>query len=164
MIPQQRVWVWILVREQILHAAWRERKRKREKDRKREKERKRERWGERRGREGGRKKESEVEGGNLVGLSPNLCHLMLSPGRQRQNWMKFHVGQPVGVTDLLDVGWWGRAPHICVRSAVSMTEVWEQRKHTGEMCFPCTILKRQDIGRRLASLTVSRGREGRRSC
>ena len=50
-----------------------------------------------------------------MGLSPNLCHLMLSPGRQCQNWMKFHVGQPVGVTNLLDVEWWGRAPHIWCR-------------------------------------------------
>ena len=31
---------------------------------------------------GGRKKESGVEGGSIVGLGPNLWHLMLSPGRQ----------------------------------------------------------------------------------
>ena len=84
----------------------------REKEKERQKEREKGRKKERRGREGGRKKESGVEGGSLVGLGPNLWHLMLSSGRQCQNWMKFHVGQPAGVTDLLDVGRWGRAPHI----------------------------------------------------
>ena len=89
----------------MLHGE-RERKTERERERKKEREK-----GEG-GREGRRKKERGVDRGSLVGLSPNLWHLTLSPGRQCQNWMKFHVGQPAGVTNLLDVGGWGRAPHI----------------------------------------------------
>ena len=43
----------------------------------------------------------------------------------------------------------GDEPHTSgVRRAVRVTEVREQRRHTGEVGFPNTVPKGKDIGRR----------------